>query len=508
MVSTTKRLNRDFFNRLTALVGSRWFFAALVVLFVVEAAWIALSGRYPMAFDENFHLGIIRLYAHHISPFWGGNPSGAGVYGPVARDPSYLYQWLMSFPYRLSSNIIFLRFINIGLFAAGLPLYRRLLLKTGASRALVHFCLALFVLVPIVPLLAAQINYDNLLLPLTAVILLLTVNFTGELSRSKRIDGKTLLILINLGLLASLVKYAFLPVLLAAAVYVALVLCRTYPNFKKFWHGLGSGLGLMTRRTRWLLIILLIVSMGLFIQRYGVNLARYHKPVPSCDEVLSVQECSAYAPWYRDYQYAQIKIPDTTTSPLVFGGDWFYGMWFRTFFAVDGPATDFATRGPFVLPGIGAIVFSLAALGMTLACLREVFNRYNRSVLWLFAGTIAFYEVALWLDEYRSFLQTGRPVAINGRYLLPILPLLMVLLALGANTFLGARNRLKLVLAAGALVCLLSGGGTLTYILRSNDAWYWPDSPLKGTNHAIQNTVGPLVPGNSDPRAFMGHHGT
>ena len=74
-----------------------------MALFVLQAAWIALSGRYPMAFDENFHLGIIRLYAHHISPFWSGQPAGANAFGAVARDPSYLYQYLMSFPYRLVS---------------------------------------------------------------------------------------------------------------------------------------------------------------------------------------------------------------------------------------------------------------------------------------------------------------------------------------------------------------------------------------------------------------------
>jgi hypothetical protein len=55
---------------------------------------------------------------------------------------------------------------------------------------------------------------------------------------------------------------------------------------------------------------------------------------------------------------------------------------------------------------------------------------------------------------------------------------------------------------------MLWGGGTLTYILRSSDAWYWTDSPLKGASHTVQDALGPLVPGNGDPRAFMGKHGT
>lgn len=56
-----------------------------------------------MAFDERLPLGIITLYAHHLSPFWQAQPAHADAFGAVFRDPSYLYHWLMSFPYRFVS---------------------------------------------------------------------------------------------------------------------------------------------------------------------------------------------------------------------------------------------------------------------------------------------------------------------------------------------------------------------------------------------------------------------
>ena len=188
-------------RRIVAFLGSREFFWGVVVLLVLQALWIACSGRYPMAFDEDFHLGIIRLYAHHLSPFWSGQPAGADAYGAIARDPSYLYQWLISFPYRLITvftndqtiQVLILRFVNIGLFAWGLSVYRRLLLKTGASAAIVHSCLLVLVLIPVVPLLAAQINYDNLWIPLVGLTLLLTVKFEQELRQRKRVDVTVLL---------------------------------------------------------------------------------------------------------------------------------------------------------------------------------------------------------------------------------------------------------------------------------------------------------------------------
>lgn len=498
-----------------SFIASRPFFILIIVFLVLEALWIALSGVYPMAFDENFHLGIIRLYAHHIAPFWGGHPGESGEFGAVSRDPSYLYHWLMSFPYRLISvftanqtaQVLILRFMNIALFAAGLPLYRRLLLKTGASRTIVHLCLAFFVLLPVVPLLAAQINYDNVFIPLTALSLLLTIDFVRQLRTAKRIDARLLLWLLAAGMLTSLVKYAFLPIFMVMAGYVLLNLWKAYPG-KKLWSGLGRAVAALPKRTLWLPAGVLVVLMILFGQRYAVNLVRYHKPVPDCSDVLTVRQCNQYGPWRRDYAYAQDKDSETSDSPLVFSADWFYGMWFRTFFAVDGPATIFETRGPLPIPAIGAIAFTSLSAVAAIVSYRRLFKKYDRSVLLLFLAVMGFYVVVLWLDEYRSFLQTGQPVAINGRYLIPLFPMLMIWCALGANEILGQRYRLKLLLAAGAMVCLLWGGGALTYILRSNDAWYWPSPAVRGANHAVQNLVGPLTPGYRHPTEFMGTHGT
>jgi hypothetical protein len=513
--SITRKAPKGRSGAVLSFIGSRRFFILLVAFFVLEALWIALSGIYPMAFDENFHLGIIRLYAHHAWPFWGGYSPGAGEFGAVARDPSYLYHWLMSFPYRLISaftadqtiQVLVLRFMNIALFAAGLPLYRRLLLKTGASKAIVHLCLAFFVLIPVVPLLAAQINYDNLFIPLTALSLLLAIDFAGQLRTVRRIDARLLLWLVIAGLATSLVKYAFLPVFVVMAVYVLVNLWRVYPG-KKLLPGLRRALGAIPRRTLWFLAGLLMVLMVLSAQRYAVNLARYHKPVPDCSDVLTVRQCSQYGPWRRDYAYAQDKDSQTSDSPLVFSADWMYGMWFRTFFAVDGPATIFQTRGPLPIPGIGALVFTSLSAAAAIACCRRLLKKYDRSVLLLFLAVMGFYVAVLWLDEYRSFLQTGRPVAINGRYLIALFPMLMIWCALGVNELLGRRYRLKLALAAAAMVCLLWGGGALTYILRSNDAWYWRSPAVRNANHAVQHAVGPLTPGYKHPTEFMGTHGT
>jgi hypothetical protein len=495
-------------TNLLASSGCFWF---IIGLLVVQATWIALSGRFPMAFDEDFHLGIIRLYAHHLSPFWSGQPDNANMFGAVARDPSYLYHWLMSFPYNLihlltdsqTVQVIWLRFINIGLFTTGLILLRRLLLLTGATRALVHSSLLVFVLLPIVPLLAAQINYDNLLLPVVAALLILSAGLLDELQKYGRVNTKKLLIIIIGCLLASLVKYAFLPIFIAIMVVLVVAAWRKLKTGRKSLMAVYFGWSLIGRAAKVSLISLLIVTSGLFIERYGVNFVRYHKPVPDCSAVLSVEDCSQYGPWIRDYFLKMHKPNSHHTSPLAFNYEWFYGMWFRTFFAVDGPATQFETRGPLLMPAMGGLIFGAAGFFAVVLCAQRLWRRYASPAAMLYSTVSIVYTSVLWLDEYEAYLRTGQPVAINGRYLLLVLPFILLTVGAAFNELLKRQQKLKIALLSLAVLSLLWGGGAMTYVLRGRDAWFWPNSPTSGINSSLKQTVGPLTPGYSNQLLFF-----
>ncbi len=487
-------------------------------MLVAQAAWIALSGRYPMAFDEDFHLGVIKLYAHHPSPFWSYNPPGTEIYGPIARDPSYLYHLLMSWPYRLISlfthnqvaQVMLLRAINIGLFASGLVLFRKLLGKVGASRAMVNVSLLAFVLIPVVPMLAAQINYDNLFVPAVGLSLLLTVNFAEELRSKKRVNLNQLALLVTCILLASLVKYAFLPLLLVIAAYVVWELVITFRGWRKIAAAFRAGLAKTGRRARWTLLLAVLLALGLFTERYGVNMVRYHKPVPDCNQVLSLKQCRSYGPWVRDYDLAAAKksLPPThdkvKDNPIAYTTEnWFYGMWLRLFFTLNGPVGQFETRGPFPVPAIGAIVFFAGGFLLLVRYWHRILKSYNLEVIRFFMMATLSYIIVLWVTEYQAYLHTGQPVAVNGRYLLPVLPLILVLIALAYARLLAGRPRLKPWLAGLAIACLLWGGGALTFILRSNDNWLWDNSTARHVNYDVRTVVGPLVPGYRNPIEFL-----
>lgn len=503
--------NTPFTQQVTNVLSSRYFFGLVLALMAFQALWIALSGRYPMAFDENYHLGVIRLYAMHLSPFWDAHPAGADSFGAIARDPSYLYHYLMSFPYRVISGVtgsqatqvVMLRILNVSIFTGGLIIWRKLLLKTKASKALIHSSLLVFALIPIVPFLAAQINYDNLFIPAVACVFLLAVNLVDELRERKQLNAKLLLWLLISCLLVSLLKYAFLPIFLSIIVYLVVLMFRSQIGFLKLLASLGDGWRKINFVGRWFLVLFLIISLGLFAERYFVNIIRYHAPVPDCSQVLTVKQCQSYGPWVRDYVLANHKTPGANTSPITFTADWFYGMWFRSFFAVGGPQTNFETKGPLLLPSMAAIVIATIGLLSFGLSAKRIWQKYNPALLALFSVSIAVYVIVLWLDGYRSFLKAGQTVAINGRYLLPLALSIILLLGLGVNEWCKNKPKLKLALIATTIICLVWGGGALTYILRSNDSWNWQNNTVKQINHGVQRTIGPLTPGYRHPQEFM-----
>jgi hypothetical protein len=497
--------------RLQTFLGSKSFFRLIVVLFVLQALWIALSALYPMPFDEEFHLGLIRLYAHHPSPFWSAHPSNGDAFGALTRDPSYLSHYLMSFVYKFIAlftssetvQIIILRLINIGFFATSLPLFRRLLSKSGASSMAINVCLMVFVLVPIVPLLAAHINYDNVIMPLVALALILTHGFITKLRQNRNFDANTLILLTIVCLAASIIKYAFLPIFLAVVGIIGYHLLRMYGLNMGIIRAFAASFKAITRVRQILLVALLILFGGLFVERIGINMVRYHDPSPDCGSVLSVKQCSAYGPWNRDYHLNLNKGDDAPVSPLTFNYEWLRGMWLRSFFTLAGPTVGYQTKGPLVMPARGVLVFAMIGLLLLTIHAKKIFKLYDKTALWLFLLVPVIYIVFLWLDEYRLFLHAGKAVAINGRYLLIVLPMVLLLVALAYQEALRRHRTTALLAACLVMLTFAWGGGALTFILRSNDSWYWPNSTVHEVHQSVQSKLGPLVPGYRNPSQFL-----
>lgn len=493
-------------GRLRTLLGSPKFFWFALALFVLGAALLAVTSIYPMAFDEDFHLGIIRLYAEVWNPFALTQTPDAAVFGSVVTDPSYLFHYLMSFPYRLlqavgaseMTSVITLRLLNVACFAASIVVFRRVLLRTGLSPLLTHSVLVFALLIPASSMLAAQINYDNVIMLVTAVSLLLVLHIREGLLGGK-LTLTPLIWLAILQLLAAIVKYAYLPIAAGLLLYLVVLLARRAHNrdiWRKAWQVLRRS-SLVLQAT---LGVLLIASFLLFAQRYVGNLMTHHDIVPDCGVVLTVDECNQYSVWRRDTALHAALTPETAANlkslPHYIATDWLWGMQERLFFAVSGPTLDHLTRSG--LRPLKVAMITVAAVGLLAFVIfaRQLLRR--TPVLWLFVVVTTVYLSMLIVQQYGMYRYTGAPVAINGRYLLPLLPLFGSLAAVGLAELL---RRLRWTVAAPLLVtivliaCVVQGGGAMTYIVQSSPDWYYAGWTRDLTTQ-IREVTAPLIPGS------------
>ncbi|HSX29225.1 MAG TPA: hypothetical protein VLE73_01555 [Candidatus Saccharimonadales bacterium] len=482
----------------TAFLASRRFLVAVFIFFAFESAWVALSSAYPMAFDEDYHFGLIRVYADHWLPFLSSQPPDANQFGAVARDTSFLYHWLMSVPYRLvvavtssqTAQIIALRFINIAIFGISLWLYVGALRRMGMSRMFTHTALALFVLIPIVPLLAGQINYDSLFMVFVSGITLLTFTLIEQL-RAGRLRPVTLVVFVAVCMLGSLTKYAFLPIALTAVIILGVTLWRTHrTRLAQLIRHVKEDSWRLPRAMQLGLVVLLVVSSVLFVQRYVVNLAQYHTPVPDCAMVLDEDACKAYGPWARNYRMASEKTA-VNANPIGYTWTWLLGLHYRLFFMVNGPHHDYASYPMVPLPSAAFIVLAISGFIALLLYWRALGLSPYIVVGLVISCT---YVGVLWINNYTDYLQTGWPVAVNGRYLLPVLLLLAAPWGKALARALRPWPFAMPLAAAVTIVLFLQGGGVGSFILRTDPTWYWPNQTIvTHANNAARTVLDPII---------------
>lgn len=482
-------------DRMYRIIASNAFFYGVVALFVIGAGWIAFASIYPMAFDEEFHYGLIKIYAGSLLPYGIEHTSDMAQYGAATADASYLFHYLMSFPYRLldflgvpdMAIIVSLRLFNIAFVAAALIVFRKALIAAKVSRPIVHVALLLVTLIPIFPLLAAHINYDNLLLLVFAWCVLCTVRITNVVRTGKPFPlGQSVQLAVAV-LIGMSIKYAFLPLALGIFVWLVWLLTVGYRIHEQTvstqFQSLLTHWKTQSKNKRYAMIGL--VGLGLFFaSHYVTNTLTYGSPIPSCERVFSESECTAYGPWNRNKNMEARKSPnfEPVSYPAYMATEWFPGMTERLTFAVAGKTNGFETKLP--LPALVNSFLALSIFGLVCFVVQAARKRLS----WLGALTVllsVIYAGVLSFQLYGDYVDTAQPVAINGRYLIPLLPLVAVVLIQAIRGVLGRVNRSILALSVPLVIIFLviAGAGIVTYAVLAGTHWFWPG--FGQTSHAF-----------------------
>lgn len=476
-------------RRVRDVLGSRWFWRVSVGFFAAQAAYIALVGRFSMAFDEFYHLGAIRAYAKVWAPWQVQQPSGPATLGALTADGSYLYHYLMSFPYRIITSlthdqtiqIISLRLIDIGFVIVGLYIFRRLLSRLGMSAWSRHLVLAGVMLLPVTPQLAGQLTYDTLFFMVSGLVFLALVRLVQDFRRSKQLWLVDIAWVLTLTALACQVKYAFLPLALGGVGYIIWMVLRD--SKKGYFDMAGTWLEWrqdIARSGSLFAVGVLMLAAVLFVQRFGLNLVRYGSVTPNCAAVLGEKRCLAFDPYARDNGFERdnlksyLRKKDKALYPITWGRQ----MVRELYFTVGPRDINYPPGLPLPVSYITGYIIIISGLAIVLLGAKRLWRKSDTTRLLIVVS--AFYVMALFVTNMSAYLSTGVPVAIHGRYVLQLLPLwgfLVYAVVVDWKRLRAYRDEAQMV-ALALLIATAYGGGISPFIIRSWDQWYWP--------HAVQ----------------------
>lgn len=418
-------------EKLKQFIQSKNFLYVLLALFVGQAVFFAAAINYKVPSDEEFHFTFTEYYANR--PILEGpviaDQNSNFILGDVQRLPSYMYHYLSSFYLRavtvFSKNIEFqvfsLRLLNVAIGVLCLLVLVRLLRRIGTSQLSINLVIAGLISTGMFVWVFAGITYDNLAMLL---FLLLLHQLIGL---QRKLQIVPLLLSASTALFLFVVKETYLPVVLLCFLLLFGWHLKQV-GFKKLWTNLWkstvkSWKATSTRRALVGAIVLFVLTFGLFAERYIQNYVVYGKTTPTCNQVHSESECMQSSIYRRntgqkkEFEAAK-NAGDGQLAPFGdFTRKWGILIYERTFF-YRGHQTIKANDSSRRVASVTAVfVVIILFAGVWL-------GREKRSdVLHKALGIITVgYILLVFFYNLNTYHYYGYPFAIQGRYLLPVLP--------------------------------------------------------------------------------------
>ena len=233
------------------------------------------------------------------------------------------------------------------------------------------------------------------------------------------------------------------------------------------------------------MLAVLTLSLGLVMAVYGQNLIRYGAIQPGCQQTMSETRCTANAIFRRNQAAIAAKksVPSIGISDYTI--KWFANM---TQFTVS---SDLEPSGGYAPILKDAFFFGTLLTG---ALLLYAWRSLEKSIGWHFLAAVTGTLItSVFLDNYISYTNLHQIYATQPRYLLPVMPILIVMVIVAVGFLFRKQRYVRVASLAACLLLFTQGGGFLTPILFSKDDSYWQNVTVIRTNHAAKKILRPLV---------------
>lgn len=425
-------------------------------VFLIFTSYLALNLKMGISPDSWYHLRVSQEYSKTL-----GIPTNIPdtyQWRDITNIP-YLYFWINARILNINdttfqfNQIILLRIINIlysSLTLLGVYLLSKELIKDKWGK-----------LIPILLIsntlmflfLSSSINYDNLanLFSTFAIYFFIkTVKYKGKI----HYPLYTILLLC----MGALTKFTIVPL----AVILVVLLVYEFIKNKDIWRKSIKGSSLF--------LILPILIFGILnILLYGNNFLKHQELVPSCEKILTHEQCLENGVYLRD----NIWIPEVDTKtihmilngerldPIRYSGVWVWEMTKR----VVGIMGDQSLFHPNTVVSI--FVF-LILITVFLGIWER--KKINKEGIYLVLITLSYLLILILFQNYPMYLKRGYiELALQGRYMFPVISSLYVMFVIFLLNIQKKYLRISLILVILILMILCS---IPFFIVNVNPNWF------------------------------------
>ncbi|HWB38959.1 MAG TPA: DUF2142 domain-containing protein [Candidatus Saccharimonadales bacterium] len=438
-------------DRLRKFMGSRRARQLVLALFVAQCLVLVFSVRFGTPPDENNHIDFITFYANHSLSPWFSHQKPTSHLGDKTREVDYLYHYSMSLVYRVTPLSAHNKFYLIRLFSVGFGLLALLILikicrRMNLPDSVTNTGLLALTNLPMVLFMCAAVNND---------VLVWVGIFLGILLLMRLWEKPTtadLLWLLDVAVLGGLVKRDLLPMGVLFVVLAIVIFFKQPTSLLKGLRKIGNGVAIAA--------IVLIVGLGLFAERVGGNIIRYHAVIPSCEQVQGVKPC--YNFWSSARARSLARQPKKPLMPLpTFVARWYWNS-VTNIVDIQAQFWRHAVRpAPWLTPMLSAVFLSATGAGLVYDASR--WRRDHSAHLRLYVAAIALYYMAsqmlVNLGNYMHYRVFG--IALNGRYVIPSVLILGLLDGYYIYKLLSGRKLLMPVAAIILVLAIILGSGLL-----------------------------------------------
>jgi hypothetical protein len=489
---------KNAYTVLSSILNSKRFTYAIILLFVLQASFVAFTFKYPTLFDEGFHLKIIDAFTQYRTPIIENQPQNLDILRDLAHEGSRFYHYVLSFIYTpvklvvedAAARLIAMRLLNVSFVAIGIWAYVKLITEQlGLKRAFGNFILLIFSTTPIFLLLSATVNYDNALFMLSPFFFIAFLRFYD----SKKIDVQNLLAFLLLGIIISLIKFTFLAVFVIASVFVLYRIVKGHGKKLGQLSYLQKISIVKSKKTALLLLIPIVLLSFLFVRIYVVNLAQYGTPRPECQKTLGVERCIVNGVIKRNENLLATKDERAADKMSTFMFNWSNSV-VNSHYIVSARISPKKINSAIAPDTTISLTFLAFVIGFLLYLKKSrsperlTSKDAKRDILLLLSVLVI---CITFLFNYRINLKYHAPIAINARYIFFVEPILISFAILGIHMATKKAAYLRVVFLIAALFIATQGLGITTTIFNADSRWFWDKS-------AVQSITEPIIKNGSN----------